>query len=116
MARSSKKKELLEKIARRSYEDSKVLDWDETARIINREHPECVVAGLKEDWQFTAGIIYQDGKPCIDEYTYLASSWATPALLFNGKTVDCFVMKKDSEWDAKTKWPSTALEILNGKD
>lgn len=52
----------------------------------------------------------------MDDYTYLASTWATPVLSYKDGEVElefpCFVMEHDTEWNEKTKWPESALKIL----
>lgn len=91
-----------------------VFDWEKAARII-KENPGCTAsAGLSEDWEYTGGTIFEDGKPVYDESTYLGSKWATPELVVNGITQDCFVMQSERpEWDARTRWPAEALAILS---
>lgn len=91
----------------------RVFDWDKAARLIKENKPFEARAGLSGDWEWTGGTIYRDGKT-VDEYTYLSSNWATPELELDGKVVDCFTTE-DSGWDAHTKWPESALKILDEK-
>lgn len=93
-----------------------VFDWDKAARIIAERKPMIAEAGLRNDWEWTGGTIYKNGKPVHDDYTYLASTWATPELNIGSEIIDCYVMKSETEWDSDTKWPESALAILNGKD
>lgn len=93
-----------------------VFDWDKAARIIAERKPKQVAAGLCNDWEWTGGTIYEDGKPVFDDYTFLASTWATPALEIDYEIIDCYVMQSETEWDSSTKWPESALAILSGKD
>jgi hypothetical protein len=37
--------------------------------------------GLAEDWNNTAGTVFEDGKFVNDDYCYLNSMWATPILV-----------------------------------
>ena len=61
-----------------------VFDWDRAARRIIEVHPKSAWAGLSGDWGWTGGEIYCDGKPIKSEYTFLASTWATPELDMDG--------------------------------
>ena len=99
----------------------KVFDWDKAATLIKEKKPESAYAGLLEDMGYTVGHIYGDGKPDIDDYTYLASSWATPVIVLyfskdhdlDGAYIPCYKMADEvPHWDAKTKWPESALNIL----
>lgn len=91
--------------------EMKVFDWDKAARLIAEHKSKYASAGLLEDWEWTGGCIYEDGKPMLDEYTYLASTWATPTLLLDD-AYDCYVMESETAWKAETKWPESALRIL----
>ncbi len=88
-----------------------VFDWEKAARLIKERNPKWAGAGLRDDWEWTGGTIYQDGKP-VYEYTYLASTWAVPELDMDGEIIPCFRMKSETEWNYDTKWPQTALDIL----
>lgn len=93
-----------------------VFDWDRAARLIRERKPERASAGLRSDWEYTGGTIYEDGKPVMDDYTYLASTWAVPELDMDGDIVECFRMEHEVPgWNSKTKWPKSALDILNAK-
>jgi len=92
-----------------------VFDWDKAARLIKETKPDYVEAGLSGDWTYTGGCIYQDGKPDMDSYTYLASMWATPQIDLDGVRQDCFIeLGSGPDWDSDTKWPESALAILDG--
>ncbi len=94
-------------------EPVKVFDWDKAARLIKERQPTEASAGLSGDWEYTGGSIYSGGKPDLESYTYLASTWATPELDLDGEVIDCWVWAKDMpDWDSKTKWPASALELL----
>lgn len=91
-----------------------VFDWDKAARLIRERKPGYAAAGLRSDWGYTGGAIYEDGKTVMDDYTYLASTWAVPELYMDGDIEECFRMKHEvPEWDSDTKWPKSALDILN---
>lgn len=91
-----------------------VFDWVKAAQIIKELQPKEACAGLEEDWEYTGGRIFVDGKPYMNDYTYLASTWATPQLLVEGKLFDCYVMESETpDWGAYTQWPRIALDILN---
>lgn len=91
-----------------------VFDWDKAAQLIKDNQPAYVEAGLSGDWTYTGGSIYQDGKPDMASYTFLASMWATPQIELDGVRQDCFIdLGSGTDWDAGTKWPESALAILN---
>lgn len=90
-----------------------VFDWDQAAKLIKESGAREARAGLANDWEYTGGAIFSDGRPDMDDYTYLASTWAAPELEIDGDTVECFRMASEvPDWDASTKWPESALAIL----
>lgn len=91
-----------------------VFDWDKAARLIKERSATEAYAGLRCDWEYTGGNIFEDGAPNMDDYTYLASTWAVPEIELDGVTIECFCMGSECDgWDAGTKWPESALSILN---
>lgn len=101
--------------ARRSGAPTMVFDWEKAARLIAERKPRVASAGLSSDWEYTGGVIYRDGELVTDEYTYLASLWATPELDMDGDVIECWRLASDSPgWDASTKWPDVARAILSG--
>ena len=93
----------------------KVFDWDKAAKLIKESGCKIASAGLHSDWDSTGGTIFADGKPDMDSYTYLTSTWATPEIDLDGDVRDCY--KKQSEvpdWNSGTKWPDSSLAILKG--
>lgn len=92
-----------------------VFDWDKAARLIKEQNANSAAAGLRSDWEWTGGMIFEDGEPAM-EYTYLASTWAVPELSLDGKIIECYKMQHEvPDWNAHTKWPESALEILKGE-
>ena len=93
-----------------------VFDWDKAARLIKESGVTEASAGLAGDWDYIGGEILREGKPYMDGYTYLASTWAQPELrLGYGMEQECWKFQSDTpEWDAQTKWPESALTILRG--
>lgn len=90
-----------------------VFDWDKAARLIREYQPKYADAYLYSDREWTGGTIYIDNKPVFDDYTYLASTWATPMLDMDGVDIECYKMQHEvPEWDSDTKWPASALTIL----
>ena len=83
-----------------------VFDWEKAARLIKDSKCTTASAGLSEDWEWTGGSIFKNGKPVNkeDTYTYLASTWAIPELDINGKVISCFRMESETE---------EALKIIN---
>ena len=99
------------------WKELMVFDWDRAARLIRERKPERASAGLRSDWEYTGGTIYEDGKLVMDDYTYLASTWAVPELDMDGDIVECFCTEHEAPgWDSETKWPKSALDILNAKE
>ena len=93
-----------------------VFDWDKAAQLILEHQAPHAAAGLRGDWEYTGGTIYLHGQPVKEDYTYLASTWAMPELLLNGYTIPCYKMQSETPgWDSDTKWPASALAILQGK-
>lgn len=92
-----------------------VFDWDKAAELLRGRNPSYAEAGLKGDWEYTGDYIWENGKPVTNRYTYLASTWAMPLLIMdNGEPIPCYRMESEVPgWDAKTKWPESALKILN---
>ncbi len=92
-----------------------VFDWDKAAALIKERKPDKAGAGLQGDWEWTGGTIFENGKIVSDDYTYLASTWAVPELNLDGKFFPCYKMKSEvGDWDCHTKWPKSAVVILNG--
>jgi hypothetical protein len=87
-----------------------VFDWVKAAKIIKEKKPKVATAGLLDDEEWTAGIIYKDGKIVTDEYTHLSSTWATPVLIIKDKKIPCYTF--DTKWDHDTKWPEEAVREL----
>jgi len=95
----------------------RVFDWNEAARLIKTHYADEAVAALSEDWGWTAGTIFKNGKPVIDHYVYLASDWATPIIEINGVEYDCWKYEHESPgWGEKTSWPEESIAILNSPD
>lgn len=100
---------------RTKHNEARVFDWELAARIIKMKNPERVSAGLSQDWEYTGGTIWEDGKPVPREQTYvfLASTWATPQIDCDGEILPCFRMVSETPgWNADTYWPPEALRIL----
>ena len=96
-----------------------VFDWHKAARLIKERKPKIASAGLSQDWDKTGGVIWQDGAPVANLNTYLASKWAIPEINIDGVVIECMKLKHEppeaNQWDAKTNWPDSALEILNSE-
>ncbi|MFA5634161.1 MAG: hypothetical protein WC973_03345 [Candidatus Dojkabacteria bacterium] len=95
-------------------------DWDKAAQIIKEKlilHPDLVAeAGLQGDWNYTGGIIFKNGKPVKEDYTYLASNWAKPTLILSWdkeeqEEIPCFIEQNDRFKD-DSKWDVESLSIL----
>lgn len=90
-----------------------VFDWELAARLILKHKAQEAWAGLEGDWENTAGRILIEGLPDKKSYTYLASVWAMPCVVIGEMKLPCYRLKHHCPgWDAKTKWPESALEIV----
>ncbi len=89
-----------------------VFDWDKAAQIIKERGATSAEAGLQGDMEYTGGSILDHGAPNIDDYTYLASTWATPILVINGEEIPCWRYASECGYDAGTKWPASALSLV----
>lgn len=90
-----------------------VFDWDKAARILAERNPDEAFAGLQDDYEYTAGVIWRKGKPVMDDYTYLASTWAHPMLIIGDEEIECWRYKSEvPEWNSETKWPKSAIDIV----
>lgn len=94
-----------------------VFDWNKAAELILERKPKEASAGLRGDWEWTGGTIYENGSPVTDSYTYLSSTWAVPEIELDGDIVPCYKMQsKVPDWGSDTKWPQSALNILKGEN
>lgn len=103
-------------------DETMVFDWDKAARLIKESGAKSAEAGLRDDWEWTGGYIFFDGEPIKEEkddfpvetYAYLASCWAVPEIRIDGgEKQPCYKMHHEAlKWDAKTRWPKSALKIL----
>ena len=64
-----------------------VFDWDKAAELIREYNPSYAAAGLQGDWEYTGGCIWDEAKPVFDNYTFLASTWATPELMMDNQFI-----------------------------
>lgn len=91
-----------------------VFDWHKAVELIREHKPQVAAAGLSGDWEWTGGTIFENGQIVNDEYTFLASTWATPLLILDGTEYDCFRMSSEvPDWSSDTKWPQSALDLLS---
>lgn len=106
--------------------EAMVFDWITAARILKENKAVHAAAGLREDWEYTGGPILSHGipMPTDDTYTYLASTWAVPELMYqteDGKefTVECFKMESELPgYNSATYWPTEAkieFGIIDGE-
>ena len=95
-------------------------DWLKAANEIKMrllDHPDLIAeAGLQNDWQHTGGVIFKNGKPISDTYTYLESNWAIPTLILSWdgeyqEEIKCYEL--DSQYNSGSKWCSKSLHILS---
>lgn len=93
-----------------------VFDWDKAARLILESGCKTASAGLRGDWAYTGGVIFEGGKPVTNSYTFLSSTWAVPEIEIDGERYPCFRMQHEvPKWGAETKWAKSALKILQGE-
>lgn len=95
----------------------KVFDWDKAVEIIKKNGFTEAYAGLSSDLEWTGDCILRDGKPVMDCYTYLSSTWATPVLYiydddYEEIEYECYIMESETTYTSETKWPRSALSAL----
>jgi hypothetical protein len=94
-----------------------VFDWDKAARLILESGCTEASAGLRDDWEYTGGMIYKNNGIYMGDYTYLSSTWAVPELCIDGRLIECYRMQSETPgWDSDTKWPESALGILRNHE
>jgi hypothetical protein len=98
------------------YDPMRVFDWDKAAETIKKLRPSVAAAGLQGDWEYTGGEIFRDGKINRKSYTYLASTWAIPELCIDGVFIECWRWMDETKWNEYTKWPKSAVKILEMED
>lgn len=93
-------------------EDPKVFDWNKAVTLIKEHNATTAVAGLAEDWFWTAGLILENGNPVVKGSPYLASTWATPVILLDEDEfgIECWCWKSESDWNESTLWPREAIK------
>lgn len=106
--------------ARRAERNThKSFDWDKAANIIKekiKQHPDLKAeAGLQNDWDYTGGVIFEEGKPTNEDYTYLKSNWAIPTMILSWdgdeqEEIECYTT--EGRFDSESKWDETSLAIL----
>ena len=108
--------------AAKAGKKQKAFNWDKAAEIIKENysrHPDLVAeAGLQGDWEYTGGVIFENGKPTNDSYTFLQSNWATPTLILSwdgSEQEEINLGVEDSRWDSGSKWDDQSLSILGIK-
>lgn len=91
----------------------KVFDWGRAARRIKEVNPRTAEAGLLEDWYNTSDFIWREGELVVDADACLASVWATPILVLDGKDEDCWRLTSEHPGSGGGKpWPTEALAII----
>ena len=67
------------------------LDWDRVRELIEvYKDAHRITVGLREDWNNTAGAVYEDGKYVEPWVLYTESYWATPICDIDGVEYDCW--------------------------
>ena len=106
----------------RGQNDNKFMafDWLKAAREIKsrlEDHPDLVAeAGLQRDWDHTSGVIFKEGRPYLEDYTYLKSNWAVPTLILSWddeeqEEIECYEI--DSAYQSGTKWCEKSKAIFD---
>ncbi len=90
----------------------KVFDWNKAAQMIADKKILNARAGLQFDMEYTAGTILKNGEPVFDDYTFLASNWATPVIEVDGDETPCWSYEGECGFNSDTKWPDSALQII----
>ena len=97
--------------------EQKVFDWNKAVELILANNIKNATAGLEEDMEWTSGTILKDGNPYTEDYTFLASTWATPILVDEdtGEEYYCYIKKSQTKFNSHTKWPKEALDLFTHK-
>lgn len=96
------------------------LDWEKVARYIVKIGHNCVVyAGIEEDWDNTAGIIYDHGEVIHNE-AYTTSIWGTPTIEVyvegqNNKRIDTDTIYYKEDNEHIHDWTVESIAILEEK-
>lgn len=95
------------------------LDWEKVARYIIKIGRNCVVyAGIEEDWDNTAGIIYDHGEVIHGE-AYTTSKWGTPIIVVyiegQNKRIDADTIYYKEADEHINDWTAESIAILEGK-
>ena len=98
--------------------NEKGFDWIKAAKIIKERKPFIAYAGLREDLEWTIGLIWHNYKVVNNSDAYLASRWATPVLIIDDEEIECYkkISMKDLKKYSRPKWPKDALAIVNTND
>jgi hypothetical protein len=94
----------------------KIFDWLGAVDLLIENLALKAEAGLREDWDHTSDIIWDNYGPIIfdDSKLYLSSNWATPALKIENRMYNCWVYEVDfPSWQPDEFWPPEALDLLN---
>ena len=95
------------------HKELMVFDWDKAARLIRDSECEYANAGLRGDWEYTGGCIFSNKRAVMDDYTFLASTWAVPEIEIDGVVHECYKMESETNgWNSDTKWQKSARDIL----
>lgn len=85
-------------VATKPIGEMKYMDWHRAREIIEsrtkKKKSMTVMVGLREDWNNTSGVVYEDGEFVTYDYVYASSCWATPILDFDGEEVECYTTTK----------------------
>ena len=116
---------MMNSVAQSTGQPYKVFDWDKAVDLLIEHKAQTAVAGLQSDLEWTAGTIFKDGKPLLepgdlDGTTYLASNWAIPILVIDGREYDCYMESRQLQelgkmWTADTYWPEESLAKYNAR-
>lgn len=94
-----------------------VFDWDKARRLIDEAGASEASAGLRDDWEWTGGLIWIDGAAPKDMITpYLKSVWAIPEIKIDGDVTECYYTVSKSSWGPGDLWPDTSGDIKVQED
>lgn len=87
-------------MGREAKDGAKVLDWEKAASIVEKNKKD-VWAGLAEDWEYTSGLIGENGKQKKSTSVYACSRWATPVVVvgdeYDGEEIECWKYATDED-------------------
>lgn len=85
----------------------RVLDWMAALYYISKANGKSVYAGLSEDWDYTCGVIYENGRLVRDERVFIVARESTPCVAIgsrNSERIPCWRTTHDRLTTGAPDW------------